>query len=49
MMAKETTIWGIHGGKSGDADTLFLKKDVIALGWSKIPDLGKLKADRELA
>ena len=47
MMAKDTTIWGIHGGRTGDADTLFLKKDLIALGWLKIPDLGKLKADRE--
>ncbi len=47
MMAKDTTLWGIHGGKSGDADILFLKKDVIALGWPKVPDLGKLKADRE--
>jgi restriction system protein len=30
---KETTIWGIHAGKSGDAEALFLKKSRIGIGW----------------
>lgn len=47
MSEKETTLWGIHGGKTGDADTLFLKKHMVALGWDKIGDLGKLKPDRD--
>ena len=29
----EPTIWGIHGGKTGDADSLFLKKSYVAIGW----------------
>lgn len=47
MSEKEVTIWGIHGGKAGDADTLFLKKGFLGLGWTKIGDLAKLPADRE--
>ncbi len=44
---KETTVWGIHAGKTGDAEALFFKKDVIAIGWEKMDDLSKLKANRE--
>ncbi len=44
---KETVVWGIHAGKTGAADNLFLKKNYVALGWSKMGDLSKLKADRE--
>lgn len=43
----ETTVWGIHAGKTGDADSLFLKNNVIAIGWVEVGDLSKLKADRE--
>jgi restriction system protein len=39
--------WGIHAGKTGDADELFLKKNCIGLGWPKIADLSKLGASRE--
>ena len=28
---------GIHGGRTGDADHLFLQNGCIALGWAKIP------------
>lgn len=37
----ELTIWGIHAGKTGDADTLFLQKSVIAIGWKDFGDLGQ--------
>lgn len=47
MADNEATVWGIHGGKTGDADALFLKKNYIAIGWAKMGDLGKLAADRE--
>lgn len=47
MSAKEATFWGIHAGKTGDADTLFLTKNCVAVGWAKMGDLGKLKADRD--
>lgn len=43
----DTTVWGIHAGKTGDADMLFLKKNVIAIGWEKMGDLSKLKANRD--
>lgn len=43
----ETTIWGIHAGRSGDADSLFLKKDCVAIGWHQMGDLSALKPDRE--
>ena len=47
MVDKETTLWGIHAGRTGEADTLFLKKNVIALGWNEIGDLSILKPNRD--
>lgn len=47
MKAGETNVWGIHAGKTGDADALFLQKNVVALGWAKIGDLAKLGPDRD--
>jgi restriction system protein len=47
MKEPETKLWGIHAGHTGDADSLFLHKHVIALGWNQVEDLSKLKADRE--
>lgn len=44
----ERTIWGIHAGRFGEADNLFLKKKCIAIGWSEMDDLGVLKADIEV-
>jgi restriction system protein len=46
MAEKETVVWGIHGGSTGNADSLFQKNSVVALGWSKAGDLAKLKPDR---
>lgn len=43
----EKVIWGIHAGKTGDADSLFLKKNVVALGWEEAGDVGRLPASRE--
>lgn len=43
----DTTIWGVHAGKTGDADILFLKHGCVAIGWSGMGDLSKLKPDRE--
>jgi len=43
----DQTLWGIHAGRTGDADSLFRKKGVIALGWSRFPDLSKLAATRD--
>src|SRR5690348_2781843 len=43
----EGSFWGIHGGRTGDAESLFLNKRRIGLGWMKVGDLAALKADRE--
>jgi restriction system protein len=43
----EVPIWGIHAGRTGDADLLFLKQDCIAIGWNAMGDLSKLTAERE--
>jgi restriction system protein len=40
-------IWGIHAGRTGDADQLFLSGNVIALGWSAVGDLTHIGKDRE--
>jgi len=42
-MEKEKTFWGIHAGKTGDAESLFEKKNVIAVGWEEMGDLSVLK------
>jgi restriction system protein len=42
-----STFWGIHGGRTGDADSIFLKKNQVALGWDKIDDLSSLAPTRD--
>lgn len=41
------TVWGLHAGKHGDALSLFKQHNVVAIGWPKVPDLSKLKQDRD--
>jgi len=43
----EKQVWGIHAGKIGEAHTLFLKQNVIAIGWSEMGDLSKIAKNRE--
>ena len=38
MPEQERTLWGMHAGRLGDADSLFLKKGVIAIGWDEMED-----------
>lgn len=47
MPAREAAIWGVHAGRTGDADSLFLDKQIVALGWHEMGDLSKLPATRE--
>lgn len=47
MTNPDTAMWGIHGGATGDADTLFLKKNVMAIGWPAVGDLSAIAGDRE--
>lgn len=46
-MPNEQQMWGIHGGRTGDANALFLKENCMALGWPAIGDLSRLPANRE--
>ena len=43
----EKTVWGIHAGKTGDAHSIFIKKNLVALGWHDMGDIGKLPANRD--
>jgi restriction system protein len=47
MKSTEETVWGIHAGKTGDAESLFLKASCIAIGWPDMGDLTKLPPDRD--
>jgi restriction system protein len=47
MVDREQSIWGIHGGRHGVADKLFLTANVVALGWTEIGDLSALKPSRD--
>jgi restriction system protein len=46
-MEKEKTFWGIHAGKTGDAEALFEKKSVVAIGWEQMGALSALKTRAE--
>jgi len=43
----DAALWGIHAGRLGGADSLFLKKSVIAIGWSEMGDPTPIGGDRE--
>ncbi len=50
MTAKDyssATLWGIHGGRTGDADGIFLNGHQVALGWDEMPDLSTLAPSRD--
>jgi len=40
-------VWGIHAGRTGDADSLFLRQGCVAIGWDAMGDLSLLSGDRE--
>ncbi|HZL29342.1 MAG TPA: restriction endonuclease [Acidobacteriaceae bacterium] len=44
---KEQVVWGIHAGRTGDANSLFLKNSVVAIGWHEMGDLSKIACNRE--
>jgi restriction system protein len=41
------TVWGIHAGRTGDANRLFFTSNVVALGFVQIGDPTSLPNDRE--
>lgn len=47
MSDADKTLWGIRAGRLGVADSLFLKKNVIAIGWHEMGDITVLGGDRE--
>ena len=47
MSDEEHILWGIHAGRLGDADSLFLKRSLIAIGWDKMGDMTSIASDRE--
>lgn len=47
MTSQERIIWGIHAGAKGEADSLFLKKGYIAIGWAGMGDMSNLPTDWE--
>lgn len=46
-MNKESNLWGIHAGRFGGAESIFLNEHCVALGWEEVGDLSELSADRE--
>jgi len=47
MSEHDPTFWGIHAGRIGEADSLFLKKNVIAVGWDEMGDITGIGGNRE--
>jgi restriction system protein len=47
MATTSSTLWGIHAGKTGDADRLFLTQNVMAPEWADAGDLSKLSQKRK--
>ena len=43
----DLNLWGFYSGKTSDADSLFLKKNCVAVGWTKVGNLSTLKRDRD--
>lgn len=44
---KNPVVWGIHAGRMGDADSLFLQNSVIAIGWHEMGDLASIACNRD--
>ena len=42
------TIWGIHGGQFAEVEDMFLKENMIALGWSEIGNLNEYPSRERL-
>jgi hypothetical protein len=46
-MTSNKTIWVVRAGIGGEADDIFLKQNMLAIGWPAIGDLNKLPESRE--
>jgi restriction system protein len=47
MTSSAPTMWSIHAGETGGAQSLFLEHNYIALGWPAMGHLGTLPNDQE--
>ena len=47
MVDSNATMWGLHAGRTGDADQLFFGRKRVAIGWAQMGDLSLLEPDRE--
>ena len=46
-MNDDKTVWGVHAGAGEEVDETFLKKGVIAMGWSEVPDIAAMADPKE--
>ncbi|HNX77986.1 MAG TPA: restriction endonuclease [Candidatus Rifleibacterium sp.] len=46
-MKASLTVWGIHAGRFGDAESLFIEKKCVALGWHEVGSLKKIGKARD--
>ncbi len=47
MSVDKTFLWCVRAGEAGQADSVFLKKNYLAIGWEEVGDLRKIPASRE--
>jgi restriction system protein len=47
MKNKDITVWGIHAGRVSEASSLFLRSNIVAIGWDNLGDLSTLKPNRD--
>jgi len=47
MADQEKVVWSIHAGTTGQADSIFLEKNQVAVGWPRIADLREIPPDRD--
>jgi restriction system protein len=47
MATSTPTMWSIHSGETGEAESLFLEHNYIAIGWAEMGHLGLLPSDKD--
>jgi hypothetical protein len=47
MLDQGVILWGMHAGRTGDADHVFLHTSFAAIGWPGMGDLSALQPTRE--
>jgi restriction system protein len=47
MTLNNPPVWGIRAGSNGEADSLFLQHNYVAVGWPEVGNLGTLPATSE--